>query len=354
MTLIDRMLDPPYGWMDKKGELIKPTPKQLFSEFFQRLNIFKTKKNWLGFLSWFWLLAISPFFILFFVKYFSWKLALVGFLYSMVLMGSHATIWYHRYSTHRAFRFKNVFWRFLTRNLVIKVIFEEAYVISHHVHHTKSERPGDPYNALAGGLYCFLADVNHQKIAQDLSEDDYHKVKGFLTHTGMYINTYEEYQKWGSFANPTRSVIYWILNWSFWYLVFFLIGGHALAFTLFASAGVWAVGVRTFNFEGHGKGKDKRQEGIDFHWEDLSVNQIWPGYVAGEWHNNHHLFPRSARNGFLPYQLDLPWCYIYLLHKIGGISEFRNDHHLFLEKYYQPYKDGTIVKKVKSSGNIKH
>lgn len=348
MTIIDRMLEPPsYGWTNADGELSKPTTKQLFSEFFSRINIFKSQKNWLGFIGWFWIVALAPFLIIFFVKYFSWKLLIAGFLYSMVLMGSHGTVWYHRYSTHQAFRFKNSFWRFITRNLVIKVIVEEVYVISHHVHHSKSEQPGDPYNVHAGGLYCFLADVNHQKIAQDLSEKDYEKVKGFLTHTGMYLNTYEEYQKWGSFANPYRTMIQWVLNWGFWYLIFFLIGGHALAFVLFGSAAVWAIGIRTFNFEGHGKGEDKRQEGVDFNWEDYSVNQIWPGYVAGEWHNNHHLFPRSARNGFLNYQLDLPFYYIYFLYKLGGVSEYQNDKKIFFEKYYQPYKEGRIVKKVR-------
>ena len=93
MTLIDYMLEPPsYGWTNKKGELIKPTSGQLFSEFFSRLNIFKTKKNWLAFISWFWILLLLPVFILFFTKYFSWKLAVVGFVYSMVVMGSHGTV----------------------------------------------------------------------------------------------------------------------------------------------------------------------------------------------------------------------------------------------------------------------
>lgn len=121
-----------------------------------------------------------------------------------------------------------------------------------------------------------------------------------------------------------------------------------MAFALFGSAAVWAIGVRTFNYEGHGKGKNVQQEGIDFYKDDLSVNQVWPGYVAGEWHNNHHLFPRSARNGFLPYQLDLPWVYVYIINKLGGIAEYQNDHHLFLEKYYKPYKESKKLEKVRT------
>lgn len=60
------------------------------------------------------------------------------------------------------------------------MIPEEIYVVSHHVHHAKSDQPGDPYNASGGFLYCFLADVNHQPIAKSLSEKDYsHREIGY-------------------------------------------------------------------------------------------------------------------------------------------------------------------------------
>ena len=69
------------------------------------------------------------------------------------------------------------------------MIPEEIYVISHHVHHAKSDQAGDPYNANGGFLYCFLADVNHQPIAKDLSEKDYNKVKALMKHTGIPANS---------------------------------------------------------------------------------------------------------------------------------------------------------------------
>jgi len=48
MSFLDTVLQPPsYGWQDANGDLIKPSPKQLFGEFFSRLNVFKDKKNWL-------------------------------------------------------------------------------------------------------------------------------------------------------------------------------------------------------------------------------------------------------------------------------------------------------------------
>jgi fatty-acid desaturase len=343
MPFIDYVLEPPsYGWQNKNGELILPSKKQILFEFFSRLNIFKTRKNWLAFTGWFSVLCLLPFLYLFIFCYFSWWLLLAAFLYSMVCMGTHGTIWYHRYSTHGAFKFRNSFWRFLTQNLVIKVVPEEIYVVSHHVHHAKSDQPGDPYNANCGWLYCFLADVNHQPIAKNLSSDDYNRVASLLKHTGITCNTYKQYQKWGSIANPYRTIGLVLVNWIFWYSVFFLIGGNPLACTLFGSAFVWALGVRTFNFEGHGKGKDRRQDGVDFDRDDMSVNQYWPGIVAGEWHNNHHLFPSSARAGFLSHQIDFAWCYIYFLYLIGGVTSYNNSRKMFFEKHYIPYRKASF------------
>jgi len=338
MAFIDHVLQvPSYGWKDEKGGLIKPNASQIFSEFFKRLNVFKDRRNWLPLMSWAKVVCMIPLLFLFIFKFFSLPLLAAAFVYSMIIMGTHGTIWHHRYCTHGAYKFRNKFWRFFTQNLTISMIPEEIYVISHHVHHAKSDQPGDPYNAQAGFLYCFLADVNHQPIAKDLSEADYNRVKLLMKHTGVRANTYRQYLKWGSYVNPGRAITAWILNWSFWYLTFYLIGGHALAFCLFGAAGFWAVGVRTFNYEGHGKGKNVQVEGVDFNKQDNSINQIWPGIVAGEWHNNHHLYPKSARSGFKPHQVDLAWYYIKFMHLIGAVTTYRDSKEDFLKRYHLPY-----------------
>jgi sn-1 stearoyl-lipid 9-desaturase len=343
-NLMDHVLEPPaYGWKDNEGRLIIPTSRQIFSEFFFRMNIFRTRKNWLTFFSWARLLILLGCLFVFFFRYFNFYLLGAAFLYSMIIMGTHGTIWYHRYCTHGAYTFTNKFWRFITRNLTINIVPEETYVVSHHVHHAKSDEPGDPYNATAGFLYCFLADVNHQPISLQLTEEEYDRVLKLMRHTGVRPNTYEQYQKWGSVANPAVSVAGWLLNWMFWAAVFYFTGGPALVFTLFGAAGFWAVGVRTFNYEGHGKGKICHRDGADFNRKDLSINQIWPGYVAGEWHNNHHLYPSSARSGFLRYQLDLAWCYIKFLNLIGAVSAYHDSKPLFLAEYRAPYLENKKI-----------
>ena len=105
------------------------------------------------------------------------------------------------------------------------------------------------------------------------------------------------------------------------------------ATALFGCTFLWAIGIRTFNYDGHGQGKDKRRDGIDFNRADLSINQVWPGYVAGEWHNNHHLYPRSARTGFLRYQFDGAWLFIRGLEKLGLVDTVIDDKQRFFKKY---------------------
>jgi stearoyl-CoA desaturase (delta-9 desaturase) len=347
MTFLNTVLEPPgYGWRDEFGVLVKPTHKQILKEFFSRLNVFRCKKNWLSFVSWMLILALSPFFTLFFFKYITLPRVAIAFVYGMIIMGTHGTIWHHRYCTHRAYKFRNNFWRLLTQNLTLKIIPEEIYAISHHVHHALSDTPGDPYNANGGFLYCFLADVNHQPIARNMCERDYYRCTNLMKHTGITPNTYAQYQKWGSIATPWRTLVSVILNWSFWFAAFYLIGGMGLVCTMFAAAGVWAVGVRTFNYEGHRKGKDKRKEGTDYNRDDMSINQVWPGFVAGEWHNNHHLYPKSARSGFKPYQIDFAWYYIKFMSIIGAVSHYRDSKKEFYSEYYKPVADVLPAKEI--------
>lgn len=63
MAFLDHVLQPPaYGWQDENGDLVKPSSKQIWHEFFSRLNVFKDRKNWLGFFSWLKVICLVPFF----------------------------------------------------------------------------------------------------------------------------------------------------------------------------------------------------------------------------------------------------------------------------------------------------
>ena len=279
------------------------------------------------------LLCTIPFLVIFITAYFSWWLIPVIIVYSMVVMGTHGTVWFHRFCTHKAYKFSHPVWRFMVQHLVIKTLPEEIYVMSHHVHHAKSDQPGDPYNSRGGFWYCMLAEFNHQRVSATMTEDEYHRATRFMTHTGVALNDYNAYQKWGSMASPAYTLLSWLLNWIFWYTILYIVGGHGLACALFSGALLWLFLVRAFNYTGHSGGKEGHVEGVDFDRSNLSVNQTRPGLFTGEWHNNHHLYPGSARAGFLPYQVDPAWICIFLMHKVGWVSKYHDSKAAFLEKY---------------------
>jgi stearoyl-CoA desaturase (delta-9 desaturase) len=184
-------------------------------------------------------------------------------------------------------------------------------------------------------------------INRNMSREDYARTAGMIDHTGIPLNSYEQYKKWGSIAHPGWTVLHFVLNWAFWGTAFYLLGGWPLLVALFAGVGFWAVGIRTYNFEGHGGGKDKRKEGVDFDRTNLSINQLWPGLVTGEWHNNHHLYPNGIRAGFQPYQWDYAWIYIRALIAFGGIDTWRDSTEDFLNKYYKPYLKQKALQKAR-------
>lgn len=334
MAFIDKLLqEPRYGWATPAGELRKPTTAQLFREAFFRINIFRCKKNWIALISWVMTACMVPFLYLFLTDYFSWWLVLAIAVYSTIIMGTHGTVWFHRFGTHRAYTFSHPLWRLITQNLVIKTFPEEVYVLSHHVHHAKSDQPGDPYNPGGGFMYCMLSDVNHQAINREMNEPDYYRAAKLLRHTGVRINSYQQYQNWGTVTNPFYAILLWLLNWTVWFAILYAIGGMALVSALFSAAMLWFVFVRAFNYTGHGKGEAKHIEGIDFDRSNLSINQTRPGMFTGEWHNNHHLYPGSARAGFLPYQLDLAWIYIFCMYKIGVVESYHDSKKEFLRRF---------------------
>ena len=338
-TFLQKVLEPPtYGW-SKDGEFYKPTAREIMSHWFSRVNVFRTRKNWLPFSQVIWGLGLLPFAVLFFTRFFTWKLFAVGFLYAMVALGTVNIVWLHRYCTHRAFTFSHPFYRFLIRNLTIRLVPEEIYVVSHLVHHGFPEKAGDPYNSLGGRLYCFLAGELHQPIARNFSRKDYARVVALVDHTGVVPNTYEQYQTWGTICHPVRFYAHYALNWAFWYAAFYAMGGHALACAIFGMSALWAIGIRDFNYDAHGCGKDKRRDGIDFNRRDLSINQFFAGTVSGEWHNNHHLYPAGVRSGFLWYQTDTAYMLIRLVQLFGGISSSRDFKERFLEEHYRPYRE---------------
>jgi stearoyl-CoA desaturase (delta-9 desaturase) len=110
--------------------------------------------------------------------------------------GPH-TLWYHRYCSHRPFRFKRQ-WHakiFVWFNPLYTP--EEHYAIAHRQHHKWAEQVGDPYGPHIGWLGSYFAIDSIQKLNVDISEDRYERLKNSVSHIGFRMSTYEQFRKTG-------------------------------------------------------------------------------------------------------------------------------------------------------------
>ncbi len=54
----------------------------------------------------------------------------------------------------------------------------------------------------------------------------------------------------------------------------------------------------------------------------MPVNQFIYGIIAGEWHENHHQYPRLARSGLTWWQVDLPNWIIKTMKLCGVVTHY--------------------------------
>jgi sn-1 stearoyl-lipid 9-desaturase len=324
---------PSYGWV---GPNPRPTDDAIRREWLNNL-VPDDRRRWLGIFTWalhLGLAASLPIYLLLFATPLG---VAAGIVYAFLVLPVWGTFYLHRYGTHRAFKLRNHFWRAAAKHCVVQLIPEESYILSHHVHHRYSDQDGDPYDPRGGWWYCFLADANHQSIAWDLDEADFQRAAKLLSHLPVVANDYSGYRRWGSVAHPGRTVMSFLGNHLAWYAALWTLGGHGLALGVFSFTAFWLIGIRQFNFRAHGRGNDLQIDGEDFNRADLSVNRTLSAWLAGEWHNNHHLYPRSARAGFLPGQLDLAWEWIRVWRAIGAVVDVHDDTERFMAEHWRPW-----------------
>lgn len=96
-------------------------------------------------------------------------------------------------------------------------------------------------------------------------------------------------------------------------------GLQLLVWGFFISTIVLYHGTFTINSLAHLIGKKV------FPGKDDSRNNFWLALITlGEgWHNNHHYYPGSARQGFLWWEIDITYYGLKLLEKLGLIWDLR-------------------------------
>ena len=270
--------------------------------------------------------------VLFFVEYLDAATGLAYLAMFTVLANFTNTVWYHRYCSHRAFAFSSRIYPRLCLWLNPLGYREEAYALVHHVHHTRSDGDDDPNGPHLGWLGNYTA--SYFEVDTDITEQQFTALKARLAHLSMPFSSHASFRRWGCVEYIPHYLARWVFANLSWGIVWGLAGGMPLLMAWLAAQFSWHVVVRDFNFRGHGTPERQNQvDGRDFDRKSLALNQRIYGYLAGEWHNNHHAFRASANTAFLPGQIDVPFLLIRLMHRLGIVSGYHDHRRQFQQRF---------------------
>jgi sn-1 stearoyl-lipid 9-desaturase len=235
---------------------------------------------------------------------FSWRALALGAALWWVTGSLGIGLGFHRYLTHRGFKTHAWFGRFLAVCGTLAVQGGPlSWVGGHRLHHANSDRELDPHNSRRGFWWSHI---------------------GWIFYRDRETSLLESYKKYAQdlAADP---VIAFLHRWALGLQV-------ALGLLLFAWGGwsfvVWGIFVRLVfgwhctwlvNSAAHMFGYQT------FKSQDESRNCWWVALLSfGEgWHNNHHMFPRSARHGLRWWELDQNYLLIRVLQILGLVWDVR-------------------------------
>ena len=225
---------------------------------------------------------------------FSWQgVALALGLYYLRMFG--VTGGYHRYFSHRTYRTSRAFQFFLAVLAQTSVQKGALWWAAHHRdHHKYSDTPKDPHSYRDYGFW--------------------------YSHVGWILSTETEETDYSRISDLARyPELRWLNNW---HLVppvalavgLWLVGSWpALVWGFFVSTTLLWHGTFTINSLSHIWGK-RRYATTD----DSKNNPVLAIVTMGEgWHNNHHYYPRSVRQGFHWWQIDMTYYVLRALSAVG-------------------------------------
>ena len=190
-------------------------------------------------------------------------------------------------------------------------------MIPHRLHHSKTDEAGDPYGPHLGWLGSYLATECQQKLNRDLSRQEYERLAKSLEHIGFPKNSYEKFQRTGSVETVAHYASRSVFANLFWTSLAYVLGGWWGVQAWIAGVFLYTFLVRDFNYRGHGGFFGTQREGTP-------LNQVFYGLIAGEWHENHHAHPRSARAGLAWWQLDVPFWIIKAMAGCGVVRQYHS------------------------------
>lgn len=240
-------------------------------------------------------------------------IATAAFLYALRLLA--ITGFYHRYFSHRSFATSRTVQAVFAFIGAAAVQRGPLWWAAHHRHHHRhADRPDDTHSPRQDGFWWshvgwFLSRANfpiRKERIPDLMRfpelrflDRFDIFAGFVLAVGLFaLGTALE-----KFA-PELSVT----------------GGQLLIWGFFISTIVLHHATFTINSLAHRFGRRR------YATPDDSRNNAFLALLTfGEgWHNNHHHYPASVRQGFYWWEIDITWYFLKLLERLGLIWDLRD------------------------------
>ncbi len=324
------IIEPTFGHDTSSAKPHSPSTTEIIIEWCDAMNVVKHPSRALTVLNFAFHLSTFVACVYFLIARISIQ-SLVFMLISVFVLGTvYNTLWYHRYCSHAAFRFNNNFFAklFLWTNPIL--FREECYAIPHMIHHQRTEKPGDPYGPHLGWLGSYLAPESAQKTDTNISAAEYATLCASIAHIPLKTSSYAQFLRSGAVEELRYYLFRVAFIQLFWGVSIFLIYGSDILWAWFAAIFFITFLIRDFNWRGHGGNQPRgKKVGWEFDHSSYALNQWFYGYLASEWHDNHHKYPFSANNGFLPGQIDVAFQIIKLLHRLGIVESYVDAKPLF-------------------------
>ncbi len=237
---------------------------------------------------------------------FSWKLPLMAAVLYLVRMFA-ITAGYHRYFSHRTFklnRFNQFILAFVAQTAGQKGVL--WWAARHRDHHRHSDQPEDVHSPITRGLYySHLGWV----LSGDHEEYDVQSVADFAKYPELvFLDKYHWLCPWAlgilsfAFGYVTGIGAYGALVWGF----------------VLSTVALWH-GTFTINSLAHLWGTRR------FETSDRSRNNWFLALLTlGEgWHNNHHFFQGSCRQGFKWWEIDITYYTLKMLSWVRVVRDIR-------------------------------
>ena len=224
------------------------------------------------------------------------------------------TAFYHRYFSHKAFRTSRVV-QFIFAALGASAVQRGPlwWAAHHRLHHVHSDKPGDEHSPKQSGFLWshmgwFLSRHNFKTRLDKIKDfarypelrllDRYDVLMPVLLAVAMFglgelLNAY-----WSTLGTNGWQMLVWG----------FIVSTVVLYHITF-----------TINSLAHGSGHRR------FKTEDDSRNNFLLAILTfGEgWHNNHHFYPGSARQGFAWWEIDITYYGLRMMQLLGLIRDLR-------------------------------